>query len=131
AKAGGPEPGQERAAGARQEPAAAGAGSVRNAGSNSAATVAIDTVSSAQPARDEPISATRDNTAEEETVYEAFWFAVGRTRPVYDENTGAAIFTLEPGAWILALQDRGDEFLVQHTDGRVGVLRDLTNIERA
>lgn len=80
-----------------------------------------------------PISATREHyeEPEEEVTYEAFWFAVGRTRPVFDENTGQVAFTLEPGAWILALQDRGDEFLVQHTDGRVGVLRDLTNIERA
>ncbi|AUI49886.1 hypothetical protein SAMN04489742_2959 [Arthrobacter crystallopoietes] len=81
----------------------------------------------------EPISATRDHIEEsdEDVTYEAFWFAVGRTRPTYDENTGEVAFMLEPGAWILALQDRGDEFLVQHTDGRVGVLRDLTNIERA
>jgi hypothetical protein len=81
----------------------------------------------------EPISATREHIEEsdEEVTYEAFWFAVGRTRPTYDENTGEVAFMLEPGAWILALQDRGDEFLVQHTDGRVGVLRDLTNIERA
>lgn len=80
-----------------------------------------------------PISATREHyeEPEEEVTYEAFWFAVGRTRPVFDENTGQVAFTLEPGAWILALQDRGDEFVVQHTDGRVGVLRDLTNIERA
>ncbi|HEX2248379.1 MAG TPA: hypothetical protein VHH13_12615 [Arthrobacter sp.] len=81
----------------------------------------------------EPISATREHIEEpdEDVTYEAFWFAVGRTRPTYDENTGDVAFMLEPGAWILALQDRGDEFLVQHTDGRVGVLRDLTNIERA
>lgn len=78
-----------------------------------------------------PISATRDAYDEAEEEYEAFWFAVGRTRPVLDENTGQVMFTVEPGSWILALQDRGDEFLVQHTDGRVGVLRDLTNIERA
>jgi hypothetical protein len=78
-----------------------------------------------------PISATREHYEEAEEEYEAFWFAVGRTRPVLDENTGKVMFTVEPGSWILALQDRGDEFLVQHTDGRVGVLRDLTNIERA
>ncbi|MGM0928447.1 MAG: hypothetical protein ACQEXN_01900 [Actinomycetota bacterium] len=78
-----------------------------------------------------PISATREHYEESEEEYEAFWFAVGRTRPVLDENTGKAMFMVEPGSWILALQDRGDEFLVQHTDGRVGVLRDLTNIERA
>ena len=39
-------------------------------------------------------------------------------------------FVVEPGGWVLALEDRGHEFLVQHTDGRVGVLRDLSNIER-
>ncbi|MCG2623537.1 hypothetical protein LVY72_16690 [Arthrobacter sp. I2-34] len=119
-------------AGTEPAPAAAsGTPAVRTTGTNQAATVAIDTVA-AGPARDQPISATREAAAEpEEAVYEAFWFAVGRTRPVFDENTGAPVFTLEPGAWILALQDRGDEFLVQHTDGRVGVLRDLTNIERA
>lgn len=120
---------RQAAHGAEGGAAGAGAAGGGAAGGSNGATVALDTVSER---RDEPISATRENTAEaEETVYEAFWFAVGRTRPVFDENTGAPIFTLEPGAWILALQDRGDEFLVQHTDGRVGVLRDLTNIERA
>jgi hypothetical protein len=39
-------------------------------------------------------------------------------------------FVIEPGGWVLALEDRGNEFLVQHSDGRLGVLRDLTNIER-
>lgn len=67
----------------------------------------------------------------EEETYEAFWFAVGQPREIVDEHTGTAEFVIEPGAWVLALQDRGDEFLVQHTDGRVGVLRDLSNIERA
>lgn len=71
-----------------------------------------------------------DDYGDEET-YEAFWFAVGQPREIVDESTGSPEFTIEPGAWVLALQDRGDEFLVQHTDGRVGVLRDLSNIERA
>ncbi|WP_051299027.1 hypothetical protein [Arthrobacter castelli] len=72
-----------------------------------------------------------DDEYGEEEAYDAFWFAVGQPREIVDENTGAAEFVIEPGAWVLALQDRGDEFLVQHTDGRVGVLRDLSNIERA
>jgi hypothetical protein len=63
--------------------------------------------------------------------FEAFWFAVDRPRPVVDERSGAYLFTVEPGNWILALQDRGNDYVVQHTDGRVGVLRDLSNIERA
>lgn len=63
--------------------------------------------------------------------YEAFWFAVGTRRPAVDPESGTPVFELEPGGWILALEDRGHEFLVQNTDGRTGVLRDLTDIERA
>ncbi len=71
------------------------------------------------------------NGREEKAVYDAFWFAVDRKRPVFDEKTGAFLFNVEPGSWILALQDRGHDFLVQNTEGRAGVLRDLSNIERA
>ncbi|WP_260681090.1 hypothetical protein [Arthrobacter sp. KBS0703] len=83
----------------------------------------------------EPIGATvdpasRPEEAEEQPVHEAFWFAVAQHRTAVDERTGAPLFGIEPGGWVLALEDRGDEFLVQHTDGRVGVLRDLSNIER-
>ncbi|MFE4545309.1 hypothetical protein [Arthrobacter sp. NPDC056727] len=83
----------------------------------------------------EPIGATVDPTSrpeesEHEQVHEAFWFAVAQHRTAVDERTGAPLFGIEPGGWVLALEDRGDEFLVQHTDGRVGVLRDLSNIER-
>ncbi|KNC17279.1 hypothetical protein AC792_14455 [Arthrobacter sp. RIT-PI-e] len=80
--------------------------------------------------RQEPITATR--TAAEEPVVEAFWFAVGSSRPVYDEQTGHEVFTLEPGDWEVGIEDRGDEFLVQDKrTGAMGVLRDLGNIERA
>ena len=60
----------------------------------------------------------------------AFWFAVAQPRTAVDEHTGAPVFTIEPGGWVLALEDRGHEFLVQHSDGRVGILRDLSHIER-
>jgi hypothetical protein len=63
--------------------------------------------------------------------YEAFWFAVSQPRTAVDASTGQPLFNLEPGQWILALQDRGQEFVVQSPDGRVGVLRDLSGIERA
>lgn len=120
-------------------PTAAGTGSTRADVVAETATTAMPSVAAngadRAPAEaasaSSPISATREHYEETEEEYEAFWFAVGRTRPVLDENTGQVMFTVEPGSWILALQDRGDEFLVQHTDGRVGVLRDLTNIERA
>ncbi|GGC80927.1 hypothetical protein GCM10011512_04620 [Tersicoccus solisilvae] len=73
----------------------------------------------------------RGRTERRPDEYEAFWFAVAYPRPAFDERTGAQQFLLEPGAWILALQDRGTSFVVQHTDGRVGVLHDLNSIERA
>ena len=83
----------------------------------------------------EPIGATvdpaqRPEEDEDQPVQEAFWFAVAQPRTAFDEATGAPAFIVEPGGWVLALEDRGNEFLVQHTDGRLGVLRDLSNIER-
>ena len=88
-----------------------------------------------QPQQGEAISA---ESAEQATTprgaepaqYEAFWFAVGSPRQAVGPD-GSPLFALEPGGWILALEDRGDEFLVQNTDGRTGVLRDLRDIERA
>ncbi|WP_461172489.1 hypothetical protein M1D93_16090 [Arthrobacter sp. Z1-9] len=83
----------------------------------------------------EPIGATvdpasRPEESEEQPIHEAFWFAVAQHRTAFDPRTGAPAFVIEPGGWVLALEDRGHEFLVQHTDGRLGVLRDLSNIER-
>ena len=88
-----------------------------------------------QVRREEPIGATvdpasRPEESDEQPVHEAFWFAVAQHRTAVDPQTGAPAFVIEPGGWVLALEDRGHEFLVQHTDGRVGVLRDLSNIER-
>ena len=88
-----------------------------------------------QVRQQEPIGATVDpaNRPEDQNVQivqEAFWFAVAQPRPAVDEHSGVQAFVIEPGGWVLALEDRGHEFLVQHTDGRVGVLRDLSNIER-
>lgn len=57
----------------------------------------------------------------------AFWFAVPTPRHTEPENS----FLLHPGVWILALEDRGDSFLVQGPDGITGVLRDLHGVERA
>lgn len=64
-------------------------------------------------------------------VYEAFWFAVDEPKAVLDERTGGFLYNIEPGTWFLALQDRGQDFIVQNSDGRVGVLRELGSIERA
>lgn len=74
--------------------------------------------------------ATRRDEEEHGSGYEAFWFAVAHPRTVVAEHTGTPVFTIEPGTWVLALEDRGEEFLVQDTDGKVGILRDLSHIER-
>jgi hypothetical protein len=85
--------------------------------------------------QEEPIGATVDPAARHDETdgqpaHEAFWFAVAQHRTAFDPRTGAPAFVIEPGGWVLALEDRGHEFLVQHTDGRLGILRDLSNIER-
>ncbi|WP_146069619.1 PrgI family protein [Arthrobacter sp. B0490] len=88
------------------------------------------TSSGEERGRQEPITATR--SADEEPVVEAFWFAVGSQRPVYDEQNGREVFKLQPGDWEVGIEDRGNEFLVQDKrTGAVGILRDLRNIERA
>ncbi|BCW37592.1 hypothetical protein StoSoilA2_36480 [Arthrobacter sp. StoSoilA2] len=100
-----------------------------------AATMATPIVSSNTRSVSDSIGATVDPSSRPDDsgsspAYEAFWFAVAQPRTAYDERTGAPAFTIEPGGWVLALEDRGDEFLVQDTDGKVGVLRELSNIER-
>ncbi|CAN7515165.1 hypothetical protein [Arthrobacter sp. LjRoot14] len=99
------------------------------------ASAPAETMLNPQVRSQEPIGATvdpysRPEEDEEQPVHEAFWFAVAQPRTAIDERTGMPAFVIDPGGWVLALEDRGHEFLVQHTDGRVGVLRDLSNIER-
>lgn len=99
-----------------------------------AATMATPIVSGDTRRVSDSIGATVDPASRPEESdsphYEAFWFAVAQPRTAYDERSGAPAFTIEPGGWVLALEDRGHEFLVQDTDGKVGVLRELSNIER-
>jgi len=99
-----------------------------------AATMATPIVSGDTRRVSDSIGATVDPASRPEESdapqYEAFWFAVGQPRTAYDEHTGTPAFTIEPGGWVLALEDRGHEFLVQDTDGKLGILRELSNIER-
>lgn len=99
-----------------------------------AATMATPIVSGDTRKVSDSIGATVDPASRPEESdapqYEAFWFAVAQPRTAYDEQSGAPAFVIEPGGWVLALEDRGHEFLVQDTDGKVGVLRELSNIER-
>lgn len=77
------------------------------------------------------LSFTATSAGHDGPAQQAFWFAVPDRRTAVSEATGRNAFVLEPGEWILALEDRGYEFLVQDADGSVGVLRDLGRIERA
>ena len=114
---------------------AAAAEETRSAEVPAASGNSASTTVNPQVRQQEPIGATvdpanRPGEDEVQIVHEAFWFAVAQPRTAVEEHTGVAAFVIEPGGWVLALEDRGHEFLVQHTDGRVGVLRDLSNIER-
>lgn len=100
-----------------------------------AATMATPIVSSDTRTVSDSIGATvdpasRPDESQDAPHYEAFWFAVAQPRTAYDQRTGAPAFVIQPGGWVLALEDRGHEFLVQDTDGKLGVLRELSNIER-
>jgi hypothetical protein len=95
-----------------------------------AATAVHQQVQAEQPIGATVDPASRHDDSDGQPIHEAFWFAVAQHRTAFDPRTGAPAFVIEPGGWVLALEDRGHEFLVQHTDGRLGVLRDLSNIER-
>ncbi|MET3951596.1 hypothetical protein [Arthrobacter sp. UYEF36] len=119
----------------RDARAASAAEETRAAEASAPSGTSAPTTVNPQVRQQEPIGATVDPEHRHEDhhapiVHEAFWFAVAQPRTAVDEHSGTAAFVIEPGGWVLALEDRGHEFLVQHTDGRVGVLRDLSNIER-
>jgi hypothetical protein len=113
-----------------QHGAVPAAGAPQAAWEPPAATAVHQQVRSEQPIGATVDPSSRHDETDGQPVHEAFWFAVAQHRTAYDPRTGAPAFVIEPGGWVLALEDRGHEFLVQHTDGRLGVLRDLSNIER-
>lgn len=102
-------------------------------------TSAKDSAAKDQAARDAAASPAKESIAATvnpkagavRVIAEPFWFAVDRPQNVIDEKTRQFIFKLTPGAWILALEDRGNSFLVQDSHGKTGVLLDLLGIERA
>ncbi|MFL4476319.1 hypothetical protein ACIPVK_20170 [Paeniglutamicibacter sp. MACA_103] len=59
----------------------------------------------------------------------SFWFALNHPRPVFHPVNGTMLSTLNPGAWILCLEDRGTEYLVNLADGRPAVLRNLDDLQ--
>ena len=64
------------------------------------------------------------------TVSRPFWALAPVERDVVDERTGAPVFRIGPTAWALVIADRGSSFVVQHEDGRVGVLYDVSGVTR-
>lgn len=58
-----------------------------------------------------------------------FWALAPVEREVHDE-LGAPIFTVGPTAWALVIEDRGTVYVIQHEDGRIGYLHDVTGIRR-
>ncbi len=60
---------------------------------------------------------------------QAFWALVPEERDIVDE-TGIPLFRIGPTAWALVIEDHGSFFIVRHEDGRVGYLRDVTDVTR-
>lgn len=77
---------------------------------------------------DEPFGA-RADAVEPEPASNSFWFALNQARPVYDPRSGAVMTTLQPGVWILCLEDRGTEYLINLDGDRPAILRELGNLQ--
>ncbi|MBN3928157.1 hypothetical protein IQ279_00615 [Streptomyces verrucosisporus] len=63
--------------------------------------------------------------------FQPFWFAVPVARPLYGEDgSPTPVAELAPGTWYLAVEQRGQALVAQTQDGRRGVLRDTSGIQR-
>ncbi|NJQ05211.1 hypothetical protein [Streptomyces lonarensis] len=63
--------------------------------------------------------------------FQPFWFAVPVQRPLYAEDGSQnTVAELTPGTWYLAVGQSGQELVAQTQDGRRGVLKDTSNIQR-
>lgn len=71
----------------------------------------------------------RSEQAAAQPVPTSFWFALNHSRPVYHPANGTMLASLQPGAWILCLEDRGNEYLINMADGRPAVLRNLDDLQ--
>lgn len=78
----------------------------------------------------EPDAADAHDAAEPAAApVQAFWALVPDERDVVDEQ-GNTLFRIGPTAWALAIEDRGDALVIRHEDGRVGFLRDVSDVTR-
>ncbi|MFG2277452.1 hypothetical protein ACGFNQ_02035 [Streptomyces asoensis] len=63
--------------------------------------------------------------------FSPFWFAVPVPRPLYAEDGAPMpIAELAPGTWYLAVEQGSQGLIAQTQDGRRGVLRDASGIQR-
>jgi hypothetical protein len=63
--------------------------------------------------------------------FSPFWFAVPVPRPLYGEDGAPTpIAELAPGTWYLAVEQGAQGLVAQTQDGRRGVLRDTSGIQR-
>ncbi|MEU2288795.1 hypothetical protein ABZ614_44145 [Streptomyces sp. NPDC013178] len=63
--------------------------------------------------------------------FSPFWFAVPVPRPLYAEDGAPTpIAELAPGTWYLAVEQGAQGLVAQTQDGRRGVLRDTSGIQR-
>ncbi|MFF3844134.1 DUF5336 domain-containing protein [Streptomyces sp. NPDC002328] len=63
--------------------------------------------------------------------FSPFWFAVPVPRPLYAEDGAQTpIAELAPGTWYLAVEQGSQGLVAQTQDGRRGVLRDTSGIQR-
>ncbi|SEC28600.1 hypothetical protein SAMN04489806_3043 [Paramicrobacterium humi] len=96
----------------------------------------IDEDDAGAPDQHRPVSASTHVNSGEDAARTTpptgpFWVWAPEPRDVLDEATGMPVFSIGPGAWALAVDDRGSELVIRHDDGRVGVLRDIEGLTRS
>ncbi|MEY9847355.1 hypothetical protein [Streptacidiphilus sp. MAP5-3] len=64
--------------------------------------------------------------------FSPFWFAVPAARPLAPEDhpSGPSVGELVPGTWYLAIAQRGEALLTQTQEGKRGLLKDTSGIQR-
>ncbi|MEU5087904.1 hypothetical protein [Streptomyces sp. NPDC021356] len=83
-----------------------------------------------QPGQPTPAAAPAGG-AQPAPAFSPFWFAVPAPRPLFAEDSAPTpMAELNPGVWYLAVEQRGQGLLTEMQDGRRGVLRDTSNIQR-
>ncbi|MFJ8850035.1 protein kinase [Streptomyces sp. NPDC102437] len=77
-------------------------------------------------------SGDRQEVRQPESGFSAFWFAVPEPRQLVAEDLSPRVEAeLLPGAWYLAVGQRGRALIAQTADGRRGLLWDTTRLQRA